>query len=169
MSLRESRQRRVDVTVISHYQLAESVWYPAKGRSKTKIVYSFGRTRDPQVVDRLRKLARSILRRCSPDEIVADEPGWRVENAWPYGGLYVLESLWQRLGLADRGVLRDGMKADVVVFDPESINANNTKQNPRQLASGVEYVIVNGTVVIDGGAHTGALAGRALRRGRDSA
>ena len=60
------------------------------------------------------------------------------------------------------------MKADVVVFDPKSINANTTKQNPRQLASGVEYVIVNGTVVIDGGTHTGALAGRALHRGRDS-
>ena len=75
----------------------------------------------------------------------------------------------QRLGLVDRGVLQNGMKADVVVFDPESINANNTKQNPRQLASGVEYVIVNGTVVIDGGSHTGALPGRALRRGRDSA
>ena len=101
MFLRESRQKRVDGTVISHYQLAESVWDPAKGRSKTKIVYSFGRSSDPQVVDRLRKLARSILRRCSPEEIVAEEPGWRLENAWPYGALYVLESLWQRLGLAE--------------------------------------------------------------------
>lgn len=101
MFLRESRQRRVDGTVICHYQLAESVWDPAKGRSKTRIVYSFGRAHDPQVVDRLRKLARSILRRCCPDEIVADEPGWRMDNAWPYGGLYVLESLWQRLGLAE--------------------------------------------------------------------
>ena len=60
------------------------------------------------------------------------------------------------------------MKADVVVFDPKTINANTTKQNPQQLASGVECVIVNGTVVIDGGTHTGVLAGRALRRGRDS-
>ena len=50
------------------------------------------------------------------------------------------------------------MKADAVVFDPNSINANNTKQNPRQLASGVEYVIVDGTIVIDGRTHTGALA-----------
>ena len=71
----------------------------------------------------------------------------------------------QRLGLTDRGVLRDGMKADVVVFDADSIAANNTKQDPKQLPSGVDYVIVNGTVVIDQGKHTGALAGRALRRG----
>ena len=71
----------------------------------------------------------------------------------------------QRLGLIDRGVLRDGMKADVVVFDAGTIAANTTKQNPKQLPTGVDYVIVNGTVVIDQGKHTGALPGRALRRG----
>ena len=71
----------------------------------------------------------------------------------------------QRLGLTDRGVLRNGMKADVVVFDPQSIKPNTTKENPRQLPSGVDYVIVNGTIVIDQGQHTGALPGRALRRG----
>ena len=71
----------------------------------------------------------------------------------------------QRLGLMDRGVLKDGMKADVVVFDPEGIAANTTKQDPKQFASGVEHVIVNGIVVVDNGQHTGALPGRALRRG----
>jgi hypothetical protein len=101
MFLRESRQKRVDGTALSHFQLAESVWDRDKGRSKTRIVYNFGRATDPRVVERLRKLARSILRRCSPDEIVADDPSWRVENAWPYGDVYVLEQLWQRLGLAE--------------------------------------------------------------------
>jgi N-acyl-D-amino-acid deacylase len=71
----------------------------------------------------------------------------------------------QRLGLIDRGVLRDGMKADVVVFDAGTITANATKQNPKQFPSGIDYVIVNGTVVMDHGQHTGALPGQALRRG----
>ena len=69
----------------------------------------------------------------------------------------------QRLGIQDRGLLREGMKADVVVFDPETIRAHSTRQDPKQLSEGVEYVIVNGQVVIDQGKHTGALPGRALR------
>jgi N-acyl-D-amino-acid deacylase len=69
-----------------------------------------------------------------------------------------------RLGISDRGLLRDGMKADVVVFDADEIRAYASRQNPRQLSTGVEYVIVNGTVVIDQGTHTGALPGRALKR-----
>ena len=69
-----------------------------------------------------------------------------------------------RLGIADRGLLRDGMKADLVVFDADQIRAHASRQNPRQLSTGVEYVVVNGTVVIDQGKHTGALPGRALKR-----
>ena len=72
----------------------------------------------------------------------------------------------QRLGIPDRGILRDGMKADITVFDPNTIKAHTTRQDPKQLSSGVEYVIVNGKVVIDQGKHTGVLAGRALRHGR---
>jgi N-acyl-D-amino-acid deacylase len=71
----------------------------------------------------------------------------------------------QRLGLSDRGLLVDGSKADIVVFDPEMVRANATDAEPSQLSTGIEYVIVNGRVVIDQGAHTGALPGRALRRG----
>jgi N-acyl-D-amino-acid deacylase len=74
----------------------------------------------------------------------------------------------QRLGIPDRGLLRDGMKADVVVFDPDTIQANADRLEPRQLPSGIDYVIVNGRVVVDHGNHTGALAGRALRHGRAS-
>ena len=73
----------------------------------------------------------------------------------------------QRLGLTDRGLLRTGNVADVVVFDPRTVSAPATRSEPKQLAVGIEYVFVNGAMVIDNGAHTGALAGRALRRGRD--
>ncbi|MDP8904338.1 MAG: amidohydrolase family protein [Chloroflexota bacterium] len=70
-----------------------------------------------------------------------------------------------RLGLRDRGLLADGYKADVVVFDAASVRSNATWDEPRRFPDGIEYVIVNGVVVVDGGAHTGALPGRVLRRG----
>jgi N-acyl-D-amino-acid deacylase len=72
----------------------------------------------------------------------------------------------QRLGLSNRGLLRDGFKADIVVFDPLHVGAPATRSQPKQLPIGIDYVVVNGTVVVDAGQHTGALAGRALRRGR---
>jgi hypothetical protein len=101
MYLRETRQRRADGSVITHLQLAESVWNPRKGRSETHIVYNCGRAEDPEVTEQLRRLARSILRRAAPEEIVAEHPGWQVVNAWPFGDLYVLEALWARLGIAE--------------------------------------------------------------------
>ena len=72
----------------------------------------------------------------------------------------------QRLGLQDRGLLRDGMKADIVVFDPATVRALATYDDPKQYPVGIECVVVNGEVVVDGGRHTGATPGRALRRGR---
>jgi len=101
MYLRQTRQKRADGTVITHLQLAESVWNPQKRRSDTRIVHNCGRAEDPKVVERLRQLAKSILRRCSPEEIVADNPSWKAVDAWPHGGLYVLEQLWRRLGIAE--------------------------------------------------------------------
>ena len=74
----------------------------------------------------------------------------------------------QRLGIPDRGLLRDGMKADVVVFHAGRVKAPATRRDPKQFPIGIEYVLVNGEVVVDGGKHSGALAGRALRRGRAS-
>jgi N-acyl-D-amino-acid deacylase len=71
-----------------------------------------------------------------------------------------------RLGLRDRGVLADGHAADLVVFDPETVRTPATFDEPRQFPVGIPYVIVNGTIVIDDGVHTGATPGRALRRGR---
>jgi N-acyl-D-amino-acid deacylase len=74
----------------------------------------------------------------------------------------------QRLGLPDRGLLRDGFKADAVVFDSRTVRRLATKSNPKQLPTGIRYVVVNGRVAMDNGEHTGILAGRALRRGRAS-
>jgi N-acyl-D-amino-acid deacylase len=70
-----------------------------------------------------------------------------------------------RLGLADRGLLRDGLKADIVVFDPAAVRDLATYEEPRRFPAGIPHVVVNGTLVVDGGEHTGALPGRALRRG----
>jgi N-acyl-D-amino-acid deacylase len=74
----------------------------------------------------------------------------------------------QRLGLPDRGLLRDGFKADVVVFDAQRVKAPATRTQPKQFPIGIDYVIVNGRVVVEQGKHTGVMAGRALRRGRAS-
>lgn len=101
MYLRQTRQKRADGSLLTHLQLAESVWDPATRRSKIHIVYNCGRADDPEVAARLRRLARSILRRCSPEEIVTENPEWQVRNAWPYGDVYVLEQLWRRLGIDD--------------------------------------------------------------------
>ena len=72
----------------------------------------------------------------------------------------------ERLGLRDRGILLDGMKADIVVFNPNTVKALATPRQPKQFPLGIPYVIVNGQVVIDNGEHTGALPGRALRHSR---
>ncbi|MEP7040363.1 MAG: D-aminoacylase [Chloroflexota bacterium] len=71
-----------------------------------------------------------------------------------------------RLALTDRGLLRNGFAADVVVFDFARVRSNATYEEPRQFPDGIEYVAVNGELVMDGGIHTGALPGRALRHGR---
>jgi N-acyl-D-amino-acid deacylase len=73
-----------------------------------------------------------------------------------------------RLGLADRGLLRDGLKADVVVFDPATVASTATYEEPRSYPVGIPWVIVNGELVVADGEHTGATPGRALRRGRPS-
>ncbi|MBA2373880.1 MAG: amidohydrolase family protein, partial [Chloroflexi bacterium] len=72
-----------------------------------------------------------------------------------------------RLGLRERGMLRDGAFADIVVFDPATIRSNATYDEPRAFPDGVEHVLVNGTLVVDGGRHTGAMPGRGIRLGRD--
>jgi dihydroorotase/N-acyl-D-amino-acid deacylase len=68
----------------------------------------------------------------------------------------------QRIGLADRGVLREGLKADLAVFDPNTVRDLATFEQPHQYAEGVTLVVVNGQVVFEGGKMTPARPGRVI-------
>ena len=116
MYLRQSNQKRADGSVLSHLQIAENVWDPAKKRSRVRIIYNCGRGDDPKATERLRRLARSILKRCSPEELVADGASLRVFDTWPFGDVYVLEHLWRRVGLPELiGELLDNRKFEFCV------------------------------------------------------
>src|SRR5262249_47117559 len=69
----------------------------------------------------------------------------------------------QRLGLYDRGLVRPGMAADLAVFDPASLRDLATYEHPLRYSEGIEYVIVNGKVVLDGGKLTAERPGRILK------
>jgi len=69
----------------------------------------------------------------------------------------------QRMRLTDRGVLKQGLWADIVVFDPQIIHDNATFENPNHLSDGMDAVLVNGVPVIEGGKMTGVLPGKVLR------
>jgi N-acyl-D-amino-acid deacylase len=68
-----------------------------------------------------------------------------------------------KLNITDRGLLRPGNWADLTVFDPERVIDHSTYESPFQYNEGIEYVVVNGQVVLDQGKHTGARPGRAIR------
>ncbi len=68
----------------------------------------------------------------------------------------------QRLGFTDRGLLRAGYFADIVILDAEQVRDRATFEDPHQYAEGVTHVLVNGVVVVDEGRHTGARPGRVL-------
>ena len=70
----------------------------------------------------------------------------------------------QRLRLTDRGVLRAGAMADVVIFDAATVKDQATFTEPHQYPLGIETVLVNGTVAVDGGKATGVRAGRVITR-----
>jgi N-acyl-D-aspartate/D-glutamate deacylase len=69
-----------------------------------------------------------------------------------------------KLGIFDRGLLRPGNFADIAVFDPERVIDRSTYTDPFRYSEGIDYVIVNGEVVLDQGRHTGKRPGRALKR-----
>jgi N-acyl-D-aspartate/D-glutamate deacylase len=71
----------------------------------------------------------------------------------------------QIFGLKDRGLIRPGAYADLVLFEPEKIRDRATFEKPRQLAQGMEYVIINGRIVVERGEFIGERAGMILRRG----
>jgi len=71
----------------------------------------------------------------------------------------------RRARLKDRGTIREGMAADVVVFDVDAVREEATFTDPNHYPSGFDYVMVNGKMVIDRGEHTGAQPGGAIRIG----
>jgi hypothetical protein len=111
MYLRTTKRRNADGSEARYYQLAENEWDPARGCAIAKVVYNFGRAEQVDG-ERLRRLAGSILRVLG-DEVTAvasSEPGdVLVRDSWPYGGVYVLEQLWQELGIGS--VLREQAKS----------------------------------------------------------
>jgi N-acyl-D-aspartate/D-glutamate deacylase len=70
-----------------------------------------------------------------------------------------------KLGMRDRGLLREGMTADLAIFDEASVVDRATYTAPFQYNEGIEYVVVAGHIVLERGRHTGAKPGRVLRRG----
>lgn len=117
---------------------------------------------------------------CSDAIYAGEHPHPRCFGAYPrYLGVHVRErgtltleecirqmtsSPARMMGLADRGELRVGQKADIVVFDPNTVGDRSSAETPRRPSDGIEHVIVNGTVVREHGAFTGATPGRGLTR-----
>jgi hypothetical protein len=101
MYLRTTKRRNADGSEVRYYQLAENEWDAARGCAVAKVIYNFGRG-DEVDGEKLRRLAGSILRVFGDDvaQIAATEGGeLRLRDAWPYGGVYVLEWLWAELGI----------------------------------------------------------------------
>ncbi|MGI9180301.1 MAG: amidohydrolase family protein, partial [Longimicrobiaceae bacterium] len=73
----------------------------------------------------------------------------------------------ERLGLSDRGRLAEGAFADITIFDPRMVRDRATFAEPHQYPEGIDFVIVNGIVTVDGAVLSEARAGRVLRRGRE--
>jgi N-acyl-D-amino-acid deacylase len=71
----------------------------------------------------------------------------------------------QKIGLPNRGLLSEGMYADIVVFDPEKVQDKATYMDPQQFPTGIHYVMVNGTIVIEEGEQTNKLPGKPIRAG----
>ncbi|MBI3813502.1 MAG: amidohydrolase family protein [Nitrospinae bacterium] len=70
----------------------------------------------------------------------------------------------QRIGIKDRGLIKEGYFADLVIFNPDTISDTATYESSKSYPVGIEYVIVNGRITVKNGGHTGAKAGRVLRR-----
>ena len=68
-----------------------------------------------------------------------------------------------RLSIQGRGLVKEGMYADLAIFDPETVGDRATFEEPHQLSTGIEHVLVNGVPVVRNGIHTGATPGRVVR------
>jgi len=128
--------------------------------------------------DDIRNIMRHPLQMVCTDGIVLGRPHPRAYGSFPRVlGRYVREGMLrleeavrkmtslpaQRFGLLDRGVLRPGFKADITVFDPDKVIDTATYEDPIRYPEGIEYVVVNGVMTVEGGEHTGQRAGEVIR------
>ncbi|WP_439678812.1 N-acyl-D-amino-acid deacylase family protein [Embleya sp. MST-111070] len=131
--------------------------------------------------ENVRQIMRHRVHTGGSDGILqGDKPHPRAYGTFPqYLGRYVRElgvlSLEEcvahltsraaaRLGLPDRGLVREGYRADLVLFDPDTVAAGSTFENPRVLPTGIPHVLIDGRPVIEDGRRTDVLAGKAIRR-----
>jgi len=98
MYLRATQRKNADGSTVRYYQLAENQWDPKRGCAVAKVVYNFGRADDVDA-EKLRRLAKSILRVFSDETAIGAEPDVRMLDARPYGGLWALDRLWHELGI----------------------------------------------------------------------
>jgi N-acyl-D-amino-acid deacylase len=70
----------------------------------------------------------------------------------------------QKFGLHDRGLLKEGFAADIVIVDPEKVNDRSTFDAPHQFSDGIPYVLVNGVPVVENGQHNGQRSGQTLKK-----
>ena len=126
----------------------------------------------------VRTVMESPFQMVCTDGIVLGKPHPRAYGSFPRVlGRYVKEGvirledairkmtslLAQTLGIRDRGLLKPGMHADITIFDPDKVIDKATYQDPIQFPEGIECVIVNGTVTVENGVHTGIRAGKVLK------
>ncbi|MGH8871188.1 MAG: N-acyl-D-amino-acid deacylase family protein [Acidimicrobiia bacterium] len=110
-----------------------------------------GENPSPRTYGTFPKILGSLVRE---EKLLTFEDAIRKMTSYPAG----------LLGLPDRGLLRNGGKADIVVFDPEEVGSAASLEDPRRLPTGIPYVIVNGVLIVDNEVRTDATPGRALRR-----
>jgi len=96
--------------------------------------------------------ARVLQRYVREEKVLTLEDGVRKMTSLPASFLQLM----------DRGILKKGYKADIAIFDPETIRENATYADARQYSTGTEYVIVNGKIGIENGKYTGGLHGKLL-------
>ena len=126
----------------------------------------------------VRTVMESPFQMVCTDGIVLGKPHPRAYGSFPrILGRYVKEGVIrledairkmtslpaQTLGIRDRGLLKPGMHADITIFDPDKVIDKATYKDPIQFPKGIEYVIVNGTITIKKGIHTGKRAGKVLK------
>ncbi len=96
---------------------------------------------------------RKIRKYVIEDKLISMEHAVRAATSLPA----------EMIGLKDRGCIKEGNIADIVIFDPENVRDMATYENPHQYSKGIEYLLINGEVVISKGVYNGKLAGKPLR------